>query len=221
MRLHITFSSDGSIVPYNHLKKLTGTLHKWIGISNEEHGEVSLYSFSWLQGAEKSTKGDGLVFRNQGSFFISAYENNFIQQVVTNIQSDPSMFCGLRVTELVIQTDPEFAQKDRFEVASPVFVRHKTDGAMAHLAFDQPETAQLLRETLLTKMAKAGLHDDSLEIRFDTSYRKAFTKLVHYGDIKNKANYCPVIIKGLPATKAFAWNVGLGHSTGIGFGAVR
>ncbi len=221
MRLHITFSSDGSTVPYNHLTKLTGTLHKWIGANNDEHGDVSLYSFSWLQGAEKSPKGDGLVFRGKGSFFVSAYENSFIQQLVTNIQVDTSMFCGLRVTELVIQADPEFANKDRFEVASPVFVKRKQENVEKHFEYNQPESSAMLRETLLTKMAKAGLNDDSLEIQFDTSYRKAFTKLVHYGSIKNKANYCPVIIKGNPETKAFAWNVGLGNSTGIGFGALR
>jgi CRISPR/Cas system endoribonuclease Cas6 (RAMP superfamily) len=30
-----------------------------------------------------------------------------------------------------------------------------------------------------------------------------------------------VIIKGTPEQLAFAWNVGLGNSTGIGFGALN
>jgi CRISPR/Cas system endoribonuclease Cas6 (RAMP superfamily) len=34
-------------------------------------------------------------------------------------------------------------------------------------------------------------------------------------------NWCPIIIKGKPETKLFAWNVGLGNSTGIGFGAIK
>jgi CRISPR-associated endoribonuclease Cas6 len=63
--------------------------------------------------------------------------------------------------------------------------------------------------------------DDNLEIRFEKNYSKAKTKLIAYNGIKNKTNWCPVIIKGKPETKFFAWNVGLGNSTGIGFGAIK
>ena len=70
-------------------------------------------------------------------------------------------------------------------------------------------------------MKKVGLEDDRLEISFDLKYPKAGTKLIDYSGIKNRANWCPVIIKGKPETKLFAWNVGLGNSTGIGFGAIQ
>lgn len=69
-------------------------------------------------------------------------------------------------------------------------------------------------------MREAGLEDDTLDIRFDTSYNKKKLKLVRYHGIGNKASICPVIIKAKPETKLFAWNVGLGNSTGIGFGAI-
>jgi CRISPR-associated endoribonuclease Cas6 len=68
---------------------------------------------------------------------------------------------------------------------------------------------------------KAGLQDNTLDIRFDTSYSGAKTKLISYGKIKNRVSVCPIIIKGTPETKAFAWNVGVGNSTGIGFGALK
>jgi len=70
-------------------------------------------------------------------------------------------------------------------------------------------------------MQVAGLTDDTLELRFDKDYPRASTKLVDYDGIKNRASWCPVIMKGKPETKLFAWNVGLGNSTGIGFGAVK
>jgi CRISPR-associated endoribonuclease Cas6 len=70
-------------------------------------------------------------------------------------------------------------------------------------------------------MEKAGLpKDESLKIRFDTSAAGVKTKLVPYREIKIRANMCPVIIEGKPETKVFAWNVGLGNSTGAGFGAI-
>ena len=63
--------------------------------------------------------------------------------------------------------------------------------------------------------------DNDFEIYFDASHTKAGTKLVNYKGIMNRASWCSVIIKGSPETKLFAWNVGIGNSTGIGFGAIK
>jgi CRISPR-associated endoribonuclease Cas6 len=70
-------------------------------------------------------------------------------------------------------------------------------------------------------MAEVGLEDDTLEISFDKAYHKAGSKMVNYNGTMNKCSWCPVIIKGKPETKLFAWNVGLGNSTGIGLGAIK
>jgi CRISPR-associated endoribonuclease Cas6 len=70
-------------------------------------------------------------------------------------------------------------------------------------------------------MKIAGLpEDESLKIRFDISSGNKRTKVIDYRGIKNRVNLCPVIMEGKSETKAFAWNVGLGNSTGIGFGAI-
>ena len=70
-------------------------------------------------------------------------------------------------------------------------------------------------------MREAGLEEDeTLDIKFDTSYNRKRFKLIHYRGIGNKANLCPVIIKAKPETKLFAWTVGIGNCTGIGFGAI-
>jgi CRISPR-associated endoribonuclease Cas6 len=70
-------------------------------------------------------------------------------------------------------------------------------------------------------MKLAGLSEDSsLRIQFDTSAVGIRTKLIDYRGIKNRVSLCPVIVEGKPETQVFAWNVGLGSSTGIGFGAI-
>jgi CRISPR-associated endoribonuclease Cas6 len=70
------------------------------------------------------------------------------------------------------------------------------------------------------KLAVAGLPQD-ISIAFDRTYHKAKTKLVSIKGIQSRANECPVIIKGAPELINFAWNVGIGHSTGSGFGALN
>jgi len=61
MRGYLRLTKNSELIPFNYQAFLTGTLHKWIGKDNVEHGSVSLYSFSWLQNANTEKNGGGVV----------------------------------------------------------------------------------------------------------------------------------------------------------------
>lgn len=219
MRLHIKTSKNQTIIPFEYQQKLTGVLHKWLGENNQEHGEVSLYSFSWL----KNTKvtGKGLNCPKGASFFISFYDTQRLKKVLSNIRTEPEIFCGMFVEDVVIEDTPDLTQQEQFSLGSPILIKRPMNGKITEFYYDNPESGKLLEETLRTKMKLAGIpDDDTLSIAFDLNYTKKKTKLVWYDNISNKANMCPVIIKGSNLTKQFAWNVGLGNSTGVGFGSI-
>ena len=217
MRLHLKINADNLQIPFEHQALLVGTIHKWLGWNNE-HGEVSLYSFSRLNGGKKNK--NELKFDRFATLFISAHEQEIVKKVLAGIQQDPTMFFGLTVVEVEIQEDPDFSSRDLFMIGSPILIKRRNEDKMEQILFDDSRASKFLKETLLTKMQKVGLEDDSLNIYFDTTYPKAGTKMITYKGIKNKASWCPIIIKGKAETKLFAWNVGLGNSTGIGFGAI-
>lgn len=127
----------------------------------------------------------------------------------------------MEVEEIAVIEDPHLSDAVRFNIGSPILIKRYADTKVKHYVYTDPQTDEFLKETLLTKMNLAGLEDDTLDIHFDRDYPKASTKLVDYNGIKNRANWCPIIVKGKPETLLFAWNVGLGSSTGIGFGALR
>jgi CRISPR-associated endoribonuclease Cas6 len=221
MRIHLKISSDGTVIPFDHQKKLAGTIHKWIGKENSEHGNISLYSYSMLTNGKRSTDLKGLIFERGTTLFISAHKNSLIKNIINAIKKDPILFNGLKVAEIVIQEDPDLSQKEYFLIGSPVLTKRKVEnGRVKHFSYDEGASSEFLKETLINKMAIAGLSDNTLRIEFDKNYPKAKTKVINYGGIKNKANICPVIIQAKPETKVFAWNVGIGNSTGIGFGAI-
>jgi CRISPR-associated endoribonuclease Cas6 len=178
-----------------------------------------LYSFSRLEGGKATPKG--LEFEKGTSFLFSSHYPDLIKKMISGIQSDPSMFNGLAVSEIIIQEDPDFSGRNLFFSASPIFIKRKVEERVEHILFFDPRASDCLKETLQTKMKEAGITDDSLKIRFDETYPKAGTKKITYKGIENRANWCPVIIEGKPETKLFAWNVGVGNSTGIGFGAIK
>jgi CRISPR-associated endoribonuclease Cas6 len=218
MRIHLKINTSKTIVPFDHQPKLVGAIHKWLGW-NEEHGKVSLYSFSRLEGG-KATE-EGLRFEKGAAFFFSAFDAELVKKIISGIRTDPSMFSGLKVSDVIIEEDPDLSTRELFFAASPIFIKIRTGEKIEHVLYNDIRASDFLRDTLLTKLARAGITDDSLNIRFDINYPKAETKVITYKGVGNKANWCPLIIKGKPETKLFAWNVGIGNSTGVGFGAIK
>ena len=218
MRIHIKIISKGKLIPFNYQPMLTGALHKWIG-ENEIHDDISLYSFSWLKGGTASK--DGLRFHNDTRFFISSFDSNILKKIILGIQSDSSIGYGLSAKEVILQDDPTFQEESTFFCASPVLVKRRVDQKEIHYTFDNEESDQYLTETLKTKLKKAGLSDEDVGVKFDREYRAPKTKVIYYNNVGNRVNVCPVKITGTSEQIAFAWNVGVGNSTGIGFGALR
>jgi len=220
MRIHIKTTANHALVPFDYQQNLVGTLHKWLGRDNEFHDGLSLFSFSWLNGG-KAIK-NGLNFQNGASWFFSCHDTTILKKIISGIQEFPEIAFGMVVSEIFIEQDKIFtAPEKRFLLGSPVLIKRTLgERNVKHYSFEEQETALLLQETLQHKMNKIGLVDDSLSIYFDETYHAAKTKVVNYKGIKNKANFCPVIIEANPETLTFAWNVGIGNSTGIGFGSL-
>jgi CRISPR-associated endoribonuclease Cas6 len=224
MRIYIKTTASKQSIPFVHQHMLTGALHKWIG-RNKVHDDVSLYSFSRLQGA-KNVNG-GLDFPDGSTFFISCWENQLTKLLVAGIQESPELFFGMKATEIVLQENPDLTEKTHFQIGSPVFIQRNLNRDKKKFYFyNDKESPNLLKETLETKMKAAGLvADETLEIRFDQNYHRKGTKKIDYKNGNHvteiRASWCPIIIEGKPEIKQFAWNVGIGNSTGIGFGAIK
>lgn len=219
MRLHIKTSKSNQEIDFNYQPLLTGCIHKWLGKDNKEHGKMSLYSFSWLQNIDTSKKGIRL---KNGSFFtLNFHDIQLVKTAVKNILEEPEMFAGARVLDVRIEFTPQFSEKERFFLASPILVKRYNENKETHFTYLDDEVDNFMTETLKAKAKLAGLNTDNLRIYFDKTYHSPKTKIVSYKGIQNKVNICPIIIEGTPEIIAFAWDVGLGNSTGIGFGALK
>lgn len=219
MRLYVNISINNKIIPFNYQHLLTGVVHKWIGENNTEHGNRSLYSFSWLQNT--NTNKNGLNLNRDAYFFISAYNVDLIKKIVKGILQDPELFCGSKVVSVQIKEAPAFSTEERFFLNSPILIRQREADEIKHITFLDDNFESLLTDSLKSKLKLANLSDANIAVELDKSYAFPQTKLVDYNGIKNKTTLAPVIIKGTQEQIAFAWAVGLGNSTGIGFGAIK
>jgi CRISPR-associated endoribonuclease Cas6 len=224
MRLHLYLEPTGSgPIGYDHLPALVGAFHGWVSQSaNAVHDGLSLYSLSWLNGA-RGARG-GLRFPEGARWHLSAHDAALIHSLVGGILRQPDLDCGLRVVDAQFQAPPAFAPgTQRFAVASPVFVkgdRPAPDRPVDHILWDDPRADALLTRTFHRKLQQAGLPTAGAAIAFDRTYEKARTKLATYKGIHCRASVCPVLVTGTTEQIQFAWCVGVGNSTGIGFGSL-
>lgn len=219
MKLILSLSRNESTVPFDYQQRLTGVIHRWLGV-NELHDKISLYSFSFLLGG--TITKNGFDFKNGAKWAISFFEDKYTKQLIASILESPEVICGMYVQDIVIAETSYRENEGLFLLNSPICIK-RTDSnrKIKFYTFEDSESGNLMRETLLHKMQEAGLEkDDSLSIEFDLTYAKRKTKLITIHGIKNKCSMCPVFIKGKPETISFALSVGIGNLTGSGFGSI-
>lgn len=219
MRIYLKLSKEDKSIPFNYQELLTGVIHKWIGKNNDIHGKAGHYSFSWIQNTGANKKGISL--KDDAYFFIGTYEESLLKQIVKGVLEDPVMFHGVKVIDVQIKNIPKFNSFEKFLMASPVLLKMKDENRIKHITLEDDNFEQVLTESFKNKLEKANLNPEGVSIRLnpETNFRQ--TKLVTYKGIKNKTSLAPIIIEGTPEQIAFAWCVGLGNSTGIGFGALK
>lgn len=216
MRIHLKLTPNTEIVPFSYQGHLVQRFHEWLG-KNSVHDELSLYSLSWLWKGKSNKKG--FNFRQGGEWFISAYEDDLIKKIIDSIMKNPEVAFGMSVQELTMQMTPTFQEKAHFRVASPVFIKRNINEVQKFYYHSDKEANQLLTETLQNKLKKAKLNTN-VEVRFDDTYRNPQINGTVYKGFRKKGSVCPVIVEGSAEAVAFAWNVGIGNGTGIGFGAL-
>jgi CRISPR-associated endoribonuclease Cas6 len=229
MRLHLALTPSREPVPFAHLHRLTGFLHRCVG-QNAEHDAMSLYSFGQLRGGrlrrdqrEQFLHGY-LSFPGGARWWVSFYDPGMGKAFLRGLLEDPEVFAGMTVTEVQEGDDPPRANEATFAASGPILTRlRRDDGTREHLSFDDPRATETLTRTLRAKLRAAGFEGEHLEasMHFDESYHSAKTKVVQFKNTEHRGNLCPVVVSGTPEAVAFAYAVGAGELTGSGFGGLE
>jgi CRISPR-associated endoribonuclease Cas6 len=220
MRLVVHLSPNTSPVNFNYLNETARFFYGHVGIEGL-HGNVSLYSLSFLRNGTPSPEG-GLDFPNGSSFFVSAHDNQIIENLKNNIQTNEHLLNGMKVFATKVYPDivPE-TESVRMVLRSPCLLRDE-DGFP--IMWYMQEAQERLEEIAKRKMKLANIPLSELEsIRPDLRSPIKFKSISYEHDgntIYNKCSLGSAVVKGTPKALTFLWNVGLGESTGIGFGSV-
>ncbi len=216
MRLHLRLHAEHHCLSFDYQHELVRSFHRWLP-DNDIHNDISLYSLSWLSGS-KAEHGQ-LHFPHGAGWSISFHDERIAKHLLVGILRNPDTTFGMRVVDVQIQEAPDFGDKHRFLAASPILAKQYDGKRIQHKIFSDENVDEILTHTLRTKLSNAGINAD-VQVQFDRDFVNPKTKLVTIKNVKNRASMCPVIVEGHPDAVSFAWSVGIGHCTGVGFGAI-
>jgi len=216
--MKVTFDLDiePRVYPFDYPRQLARCFYNRVP-SYDRHDELSLHSIGWIRGHADATSR-GLVFSESSTWSLGVVAKDVLEEFLASVDEDPEIVPGMRVASVRPVEPP--TGRALYLAESPILARRNRE----HLRFDDPEANDTLTRSLRQKLDAIGLPDsvqEGVRVEFDTSYEKARTKLVSFGDAQFKANVCPVFIEADdPLLHELAMSTGIGALTGMGLGAI-
>lgn len=205
MRVRIELSKIKNL-PYDYQYHLLGVIHKWLGENNAWHDATSLYSYSNIQNLHAF---GGSLHGEKPYILFACYEKAQMDRIIFGATKDSLLFGGIEVTS--IKQVGFNINREVFLTASPIFLR---DIEEKHLLFSDRQSNAYLTKVARNKLKLAGI-DEAVNVSF---VGEGKSKLVRIKNIQNRCSQSKIQIEGSNIAKHFLGEVGVGHSTGSGFG---
>jgi CRISPR-associated endoribonuclease Cas6 len=248
-RLKINFTKNNKPIEFTKIHSLVNSLvyNSYLKDDKYYHNSKSDYSISSLYGGIMNK--DGLLDFPNGSFIIVTSNNeDFISKIVTGSLNSPDFGYGMKFKSFDVITEKFYNGYNYFATLTPFIIKEKTSkDDTKFVVFDDTNetynTSYLKRATDKTKSKliilspvefskhltirmknklikinpELNLKDFKIEI-LPKPNDKIKRIMVH--DVVNYANQCNVKITSNKTVADMIYNLGLGQSTGCGFGTI-
>ena len=173
-----------------------------------------------IRGTEKY--GNSLKLSEDASFIFSTIDDQLAKTFLFGALNKKNIFNNINISS--VTPIKENYKKDYYYAVSPILLKYKEDKRNHYFTYeDDPTlTSNMMKQVILKKASKFGVDIDQSDfsINFDHNYKDKKIKWIDVHGIKNKSSLCPIEIKGPAEIKEFICNVGVGNSTGSGFGTI-
>jgi len=245
MRIKVNFSKNTSDVPNNNSVVLE-YLHRCLGRDNKYHDKASSYNISHLYGGEINQHNlSTLNFPNGGYFIVSSMDKEFMSKLLMGLLDSPQISYGMKFLNIEHINETFMDGWNHFATLSPFIIKgnygknnysfmtldgeyKRTDGKWSIEEKEDYNFQNVVKEYLINKLKKIdsnlNLTDFNVKIdEFDKDgkkHNKHKVKKVYVKNVLNFANQCQVSIYCKKSIAELLYNIGIGQSTGAGFGAI-
>lgn len=216
MRIKINFKPSTVEIPAKEIINLTKSyLHRIIGNNNDYHGKPSNYAITPLMRGKYNKDNKSYSFPYGTYIVFSTLDNNLMDIIFSNIYKvkfdNNLQFFGIDIIE------EKFTNGNNYVTTlSPILLRNNKE--LTYL--DKEDFENILTEKTIKKLkyANQNLNTENLSIKltYDDSYNKI--NIIPVNNIPNKTSQCNLVINTNKKVMETLYNIGLGISTGCGFG---
>jgi len=222
MRIKINFSKNTSDVPVHNQSILNSYIHKCLGANNEYHDAKNNYCISHLYGGKLNPDKQTLSFKDGGYITISSLDTNFINKLLIGIINNPMLTNGMTFAGVDHINEKFVDGWNFFATLSPFIIKNNSDKKnYSFLTIHDKGFEQEVKNYLINKLKKIDasldLSDFDVKIPTNNSHK---VKSVLVKNVINKANQCHISIHSNKKVAELLYNIGIGQSTGSGFGTV-
>lgn len=231
MRVKFYFSGTKNLVPINNQKELNSYIHTCLGKDNVYHDIFSNYAISSLQGG-KLVDNKFLDYSNGSYFYISGDvlgEDTTPLDVITKLMDgvviNPELGWGMKFLRFEVGDYKVGEYCDKIQTISPILLKAKVDERKHRsITFQDVNFIEVLTKKCKMKLKYTNMFSDDEIDTLDIKLNKvvnAKVKIVHVGDIFNICSQVRLVVYGNKKIRKTLYSMGLGNSTGSGFGVIE
>ena len=216
-------NNNNNQIPVNNNNILVGFVNNILGNNNEYHGKTGQYCLSSLQGGKLNTDKKTLSFSdNNPYFYFSSMNLDTITKFISNINnlSNNIKCMGMSISNIDVIDD--FKVNNFFDnviTISPILL-YNNDYSKKITFKTSNNWVNLLIEQSKRKLKHYNIYDETFNIEIVKPH-KSKHKTIFYNDIFNPCTLTRLKIYGKKETRYTLYNLGLGASNAIGFGAIN
>lgn len=222
MRVKINFSKNTEPVIINNQHLLNGFIHKCLGKNNDYHDTWSGYCISSLLGGKLNEDKKTLSFDNGGYILVTSRDESFIGKFFMGAMQNPDLFCGMKLTDIEYIDEKFNKEVNHFVTLSPFIIKEKCNiHGERYITMEDENFVDKVKEHTIRKLKRidSSLNLDSFDITIpDRHWHR--TKRIMVGKSFCFANHCQISIKCNERIGKLLYHVGIGKSTGSGFGTI-
>lgn len=221
MRIKINLSKSTHTLPIVNNFITTSFINKCLGESNEFHDSKNDYCISTIIGGKLIKGTTDLSFENGGYFTITSNNNDFFGRILTKIYSF-EFYNDIKITGIDFIEETFYNGWNYFKTLTPFIIKDYSDKHTYNfITLNDDDFSLKVKNYLIKKLSKI---DNTLDLKdFDVvinKHDKHKVKRIVTKNVKNLANQCQINIHTNKKVAELIYNIGLGQSTGYGFGTI-
>ncbi len=223
MRIKINIKPTRTELPINGRSIVNSFIHRCIGRNNKYHNSKSNYSVSSLQGGTWIKDTNRISLLSGGYIIVSSLDKEFLDKVVEGALNE-NFHGDISVSGFEIIEEKLYDGWNHFATLSPFIIKNYIGNDRKKYEFitlDRDDFVARVKSHLRNKISKILPDEDlsKLEVIINNSPSHKIKKIL-VKNVINKANQCQVSIFCSRRVAEIIYNIGLGQSTGCGFGTV-